>query len=121
VSTNIITTIIITTTINTITRITSTISITTTIVTTSTTHKRKILVISCTNVTKIKTIEKHLFKTKCKWESKVRVGIEEGEHPEVSWKLEYKMKKWTESRNSNGAAVVVSIEIVIVGSDRQGM
>jgi hypothetical protein len=28
-------------------------------------------IISCTNATKIKTIGKYLFKTKCKWEIRV--------------------------------------------------
>jgi hypothetical protein len=34
--------------------------------------------------------------------------------PEVSWKLKYKMRKWIESRNSNGAVVVAPVVIVIV-------
>jgi hypothetical protein len=34
--------------------------------------------------------------------------------PELSWKIKYKMRKWTQSRNSNGALVVVSVVIVIV-------
>jgi hypothetical protein len=38
-------------------------------------------------------------------------------HPlplEVNWKLKYKMRKWTESRNSNGAVVLVAVVRVIV-------
>jgi hypothetical protein len=31
-------------------------------------------IISCTNVNKIKSLGKYLFKTKCKWENKVRGG-----------------------------------------------
>lgn len=34
--------------------------------------------------------------------------------PELSWKVKYKMRKWTESGNSNGAVVVVSVVMVIV-------
>jgi hypothetical protein len=31
-------------------------------------------IISCTNVNKIKSLGKYLFKTKCNWENKVRGG-----------------------------------------------
>jgi hypothetical protein len=31
-------------------------------------------IISCINVNRIKALGKYLFKTKCKWENKVRVG-----------------------------------------------
>jgi hypothetical protein len=33
---------------------------------------------------------------------------------EVSCKQKYKMRKWTESRNSTGAVVMVSVVVVIV-------
>jgi hypothetical protein len=33
--------------------------------------------------------------------------------PEVSWKLKYKMRKWIESSNSNGAEVVIVIVVVL--------
>jgi hypothetical protein len=31
-------------------------------------------IVSCSNVTKLNTIEKYLFKTKCKWENKDKGG-----------------------------------------------
>jgi hypothetical protein len=68
-------------------------------------------IISCTNVTEIKTIGKCLFKTKCKWETEVKEGHSP---PAVSWKLKYKTRKLIESRNGNGAIVVVSVVRVIV-------
>jgi hypothetical protein len=72
-------------------------------------------IISCTNVTKVTNSGKYLFKIKCKWESKVRWGTQPPPlPPEVSCKLKCKMRKWIESRNSNGAAVVVSVVIVTV-------
>jgi hypothetical protein len=68
-------------------------------------------IISCTNVTEIKTTGKYLFETKCKWETKVRGDTSP---PEVSWKLKYKTRKLTEIRNGNGAIVVISVVRVIV-------
>jgi hypothetical protein len=41
-------------------------------------------IISCTNVNKIKSLGKYLFKTKCKWENKVGGG--DTTPPEGSWK-----------------------------------
>jgi hypothetical protein len=64
-------------------------------------------IISCTNVTKIKTIGMYSFRTKCKWVTKF--GGRNTTSPEVSWKLKYKIKKWLESRNSNGAVVIVTV------------
>jgi hypothetical protein len=50
-------------------------------------------IISCTNVTKIKTIRKCLFKTKCKWETKVGGGSTTSPPPPQGY-LEAKM--WNE-------------------------
>jgi hypothetical protein len=63
-------------------------------------------IITCTNVTKIKSTGKYLFKTTCKWEIKVRGGHKPSE---LSWKLKCKIRKWTESRNSFGAVVIVIV------------
>jgi hypothetical protein len=61
-------------------------------------------IISYTNVRKIKTTGKYLSKTKCKWET----NLSGDTAPRVvSWKLKCKMWKWIESRNSNGAVLVV--------------
>jgi hypothetical protein len=49
-------------------------------------------IINCTNVTKKKTTGKYLFETKCKGEIKKGRTV----LPEVSWKLQCKMRKWTE-------------------------
>jgi hypothetical protein len=42
-------------------------------------------------MTKIKTTGKYLFKTKCKWETKVR-GVNPPPHPEVRWALTIKLE-----------------------------
>jgi hypothetical protein len=71
---------------------------------------RKIII--CKNVTKLKTIGKFLFKTKCKLETEVKGDT--NLPPEVNWKQKYKMRKWIENRSSNGAVVVVSVVTVVV-------
>jgi hypothetical protein len=60
-------------------------------------------IISCTNLNKIQSLGKYLFKTKCKWENNVR-GTPP---PKGSWKPKYKMRNWIENRNSKRAVVVV--------------
>jgi hypothetical protein len=47
--------------------------------------------ISCTNVNKIKSLGKYLFKTKCKWENKVRGG-HNPPPPKGSWKPKYRKR-----------------------------
>jgi hypothetical protein len=53
-------------------------------------------IISRTDVSKIKSLGKYLFKTKCKWGNKVRGGDTTSPPPEGSWKPKYKMRNWTE-------------------------
>jgi hypothetical protein len=63
-------------------------------------------IISCKNVNKIKSLGKYLFKTKCKWENKIK-GTPPP--PKGTWKPKYTMKNWTESRNNMGAVVALAI------------
>jgi hypothetical protein len=57
-----------------------------------------------TNVTKlhVKTIGKYVFKTKCKCKTKIK-GVTTT--PYSRCQLRFKMRKWTESRNSNGGII----------------
>jgi hypothetical protein len=58
----------------------------------------------------INSLGKYLFKTKCKWENKVKGGHNP---PKGSWEPKYRMRNWTESRNSKGAVVVVLLALAI--------
>jgi hypothetical protein len=60
--------------------------------------------IGFTNVSKIKSPGKYLFKIKCKLGNKVRGGGNTTP-PKGSWKPKYRMRNWTESRNSNGGGI----------------
>jgi hypothetical protein len=64
-------------------------------------------IISCTNVNKIKSLGKYLFKSKFKWEKKVR-GVHNPPPPKGSWK-----PKQIESRNSKGVVMVVLVALAI--------
>jgi hypothetical protein len=69
-------------------------------------------IISCTNVNKIISLGKYLFKTKCKWENKVGGGLNP---PDLngSWKPKYKKRNWIDSRISKGAVVVILVALAI--------
>jgi hypothetical protein len=64
-------------------------------------------IISYTNVTKIKKMGSSYLKLNVSY-------VGDTTHPDVSWKVKCKRRTWSESRNSNGAVVVVLVVTVIV-------
>jgi hypothetical protein len=68
-------------------------------------------IISRTNVNKIKSLGKYLFKTKCKWENNGGAG--DTTPSKGTRKPKYRMRNWSESRNSKGAVVVILVALAI--------
>jgi hypothetical protein len=70
-------------------------------------------VTDCANLIKLRNIGKHLFKTGCKWESKVKRAETTGpDTGEQEHKIENALRG---STNRSGKAVVLLVAVTIVG------